>query len=88
MTLPNDPTAPGETAAAARGALSPVEVLIIESEAGWGSRLNERLEFDFYLAAETYCRIYNRRHNPPGPAPDWYMFATPADRLPEEGMLR
>jgi len=52
-----------------------VKVDIIESEKGWGSRVDETLNFDNYEEAEKYCREYNNKYNPSGPAPDWYMYA-------------
>lgn len=65
------------------------KVAIIESEAGWGQRIDEVIEFDHPLAAETFCRIYNRRHNPPmSRAPDWYMYARMSDQPPGTGMIR
>lgn len=64
------------------------KVLIIESELGWGQKVEGVIELDHDMAAEVYCRIYNRMHNPPkATAPEWYMYATPEGR-PWKGMLR
>lgn len=53
-----------------------VKVEIIESERGWGQKVDEVLEFPTKEEAEQYCREYNSKHNPPSDtAPDWYMFA-------------
>ena len=56
-----------------------VKVYMIESERGWGQRVDEVKEFGTREEAETFCRTYNSKHNPPvadtAPAPDWYMFA-------------
>lgn len=53
-----------------------VKVFIIESEAGWGQRVDSQLEFPTKEEAEAYCREYNLKHNPPlDHAPDWYMYA-------------
>ena len=52
------------------------KVYIIESEAGWGQKVDEVLEFDSYEKAEKYVRDYNRKHNPPkNETPSWYMYA-------------
>lgn len=48
---------------------------IIESEAGWGSKIDESIYFDNEPEARAYVKEYNQKHNPPGPAPDWYMIA-------------
>lgn len=74
--------------------MSKTKVQIIESERGWGQRVDETKEFESYESAETYCREYNRKHNPPVAstvsAPDWYMYAHIVDAKPEHqfGMLR
>ena len=53
-----------------------VKVYIIESERGWGQRVDEIKEFESHAAAETFVRNYNREHCPPkSHTPDWYMFA-------------
>lgn len=51
------------------------KVHIIESELGWGSKIDEVLEFDTRAEAEKYAKDYNDKYNPPGPTPDWYMIA-------------
>lgn len=52
------------------------KVLIIESERGWGQKVDEVKEFPDYAEAEKFCREYNSKHNPPmAMAPDWYMYA-------------
>ena len=52
------------------------KVYIIESERGWGQRVDKVLEFKTPQEAEKYCREYNDKHNPPMAAtPDWYMYA-------------
>lgn len=51
-------------------------VQIIESEAGWGQRVDQTLKFDSYEEAEKYVREYNTKHNPVRNfTPDWYMYA-------------
>ena len=57
-------------------------VLMIESEKGWGSKIDEVKEFDTPDEAKTFVKTYNEKHNPPGPTPDWYIKArleTPDD---------
>lgn len=52
------------------------KVLIIESEAGWGQKVDEVLEFPTPEEAEKYVREYNRKHNPVMEnTPEWYMYA-------------
>ena len=56
--------------------MSKVLVYIIESEAGWGSKVDETLEFDTQEEAENYVKEYNNKYNPPrAVTPSWYMFA-------------
>jgi len=47
---------------------------IIESERGWGSKVDETLEFDTEQEAKDYCKEYNKR-NKEDVAPDWYTRA-------------
>ena len=47
---------------------------IIESERGWGRKIDESKYFDDEVEAKRFVTQYNSR-NPPGPAPDWYMQA-------------
>lgn len=47
---------------------------IIESERGWGRKIDESKYFDDDVEAKQFVTQYNSR-NPPGPAPDWYMQA-------------
>lgn len=51
------------------------KVTIIESERGWGQRVDEIKEFDTEKEARDFVKDYNTKHNPPGPVPDWYMVA-------------
>lgn len=74
--------------------MSVTKVHIIESERGWGQKVDEEKEFATYEQAEAFCREYNSKHNPPvaatAPAPDWYMYARIVNARPEHsfGMLR
>lgn len=56
------------------------KVYIIESERGWGSKIDEVKEFDTPELAATFVKDYNDKHNPPGPVPDWYMVASLSPR--------
>lgn len=47
---------------------------IIESERGWGQKVDETLEFDTEEEAKQYCREYNSK-NTEARVPDWYMRA-------------
>jgi hypothetical protein len=49
-------------------------VEIIESERGWGQKIDEVKYFDSEADAKFFCTNYNK-DNPAGPAPDWYMQA-------------
>jgi hypothetical protein len=49
-------------------------VEIIESERGWGTKIDEVKYFDSEEDAKFFCKNYNK-DNPDGPAPDWYMIA-------------
>lgn len=48
---------------------------IIESERGWGSRVDERKYFKSLPAANKFVAQYNAQNNLPY-VPDWYMYAS------------
>lgn len=48
--------------------------LVIESEQGWGRKVDEVKEFDTPEERDKFVREYNSKL-PNGPAPDWYMMA-------------
>ena len=52
---------------------------IIESERGWGSKIDESIYFDNEAEARKYANDYNEKYNPPlkpgESVPDWYMIA-------------
>jgi len=53
-------------------------VEIIESERGWGSKVDETLEFSGPTAeadAKKYVTDYNAKYNAEPIVPDWYMAA-------------
>jgi hypothetical protein len=55
------------------------KVFIIESESGWGQRVDEVKEFASMAEARRYAAGYNAKFNPPlkpgEPTPEWYMYA-------------
>jgi hypothetical protein len=51
-------------------------VELIESERGWGQRIDEEKEFDTYEDAVTYIKYFNKDNNKET-VPDWYMYARP-----------
>jgi hypothetical protein len=70
----------------ARVELKPTfQVDIIESERGWGSKVDETIYFDNQEEAVKYANDYNDKYNPPLKAgesvPDWYMYARYAGRV-------
>jgi hypothetical protein len=48
---------------------------IIESERGWGRKIDETIYFDNADEARQYVRDYNAKHNTATVVPDWYMVA-------------
>lgn len=50
------------------------KVRIIESEAGWGQRVDEIKTFSTKLAAENFVKEFNQ-HNNLSYTPSWYMYA-------------
>lgn len=50
-------------------------VNIIESESGWGSRVDETKDFDTPGEAMGFTKEYNARYNNAERTPDWYMVA-------------
>ena len=53
---------------------SKVRVAIIESERGWGRKIDEVKEFDTLIQAQAFIKEYNSYNTSPT-APDWYMQA-------------
>lgn len=54
------------------------KAFIIESEAGWGSRIDETLEFDTREERDAYVAKYNATYNTAKKVPSWYMRAEAA----------
>lgn len=50
------------------------KVHIIESERGWGQRIDEIKEFKTLAAAEKFVEEFNKKNNK-DTVPDWYMYA-------------
>lgn len=51
------------------------KVDIIESERGWGSKVESTLEFHTLEEAQRYVDGYNQKYNNKKFVPDWYMMA-------------
>jgi len=51
------------------------KVQIIESEHGWGQRVDEVREFKTFDQANEFASEFNAKNNLPQ-VPDWYMYAT------------
>lgn len=51
-----------------------IKVLIIESEAGWGQKIDEVLEFPTERKAEAFIKKYNAR-NTEKVVPSYYTYA-------------
>jgi hypothetical protein len=54
------------------------KVVIIESERGWGSKVDEIKEFDTREEAKDFVEEFNS-HNTEKTTPDWYMVAKIVD---------
>lgn len=50
------------------------KVIIVESERGWGQKIDEVKRFPSREEAETFCAEYNKQ-NDKDHVPDWYMYA-------------
>lgn len=51
-----------------------IKVELIESERGWGQRLDEVREFPSREEAEAFVAEFNSKNNETT-VPDWYMYA-------------
>ena len=60
-----------------------IKVLMIESEAGWGQKIDEVKEFDTKEAAIKFVTDYNKKYNNQVTTPSWYIKAEL-----EENMIR
>lgn len=50
------------------------KVIIVESERGWGQRIDEVKMFDSADEAHKFVEEFNSKNNLPY-VPDWYMYA-------------
>ena len=65
-----------------------VKVHIIESESGFGQKIDDTKEFPDEESARQFCSDYNTKYNPPSETvPDWYMYAR-LEGQKEYGMIR
>lgn len=48
---------------------------IIESERGWGRKIDETKYFDNAIEAKAFAQKYNDTYNTAKEVPDWYMYA-------------
>lgn len=53
---------------------------LIESERGWGSKIDETKYFDSEESAKEFCVEFNKQ-NDKDSAPDWYMYAEYAGKV-------
>lgn len=54
------------------------KVAIIESERGWGQKVDEVREFETYDQAVSFIKDFNKDNNEAA-VPDWYMYARPSN---------
>lgn len=59
----------------------PWRVTVIESERGWGQRVDEYRRFETKEEAEAWVKAYNAQNNLPQ-VPDWYMYAQSPSYVP------
>jgi len=59
------------------------QVDIIESERGWGSKVDEKKFFTSLKRAENFVAKYNGRNNEPV-VPAWYMYAAAPRKVMRE----
>lgn len=58
---------------------------VIEGEAGWGTKIDETLEFPTAEERDAWVKAYNEKYNPDlgktSRVPDWYMIAKSASDM-------
>lgn len=59
------------------------KVDIIESERGWGQKLDQTVLFETEEDAMSFINKYNADNNK-DTVPDWYMYATPNNFIPQK----
>ena len=57
------------------------KVDIIESESGWGSKIDDTIYFDNEAEARQYVIDYNLKWNTAKTVPAWYMYAAYAGKV-------
>lgn len=57
------------------------QVDIIESERGWGQRVDERKTFKTEQEATKWANAYNKKYNNEPIVPAWYMYASTPYRV-------
>jgi hypothetical protein len=58
-----------------------VKVAMIESEAGWGRKIDEIKEFDTQDEAVKFVTEYNKKYNNEPVTPSWYIKAELMDNM-------
>jgi hypothetical protein len=53
---------------------------VIESERGWGQKVDDTYFFDTLKEANEFVKEYNKDNNLPY-VPEWYMYATAPEKL-------
>ena len=61
-----------------------VRVIIIESERGWGQRIDDVKTFDTEEEADKFIKKFNSGNNK-AEVPDWYMYARRAGYIKDGG---
>ncbi len=59
----------------------PWRTTVIESERGWGQKIDEYRRFESKEEAEKWVNQFNSQNNLPE-TPDWYMYATSPNYVP------
>lgn len=54
--------------------MNKIKVIVIESERGWGQKVDDIKYFDTVEKAELFCKEFNKDNNK-SVTPDWYMMA-------------
>ncbi len=62
--------------------MSKTRVFMIESEAGWGQRIDEVKTFPSRAKAVAFAEAYNQRHNRAKMTPSWYIKAEVETQMP------
>lgn len=63
------------------GKVGDYKVNIMESERGWGSKVEDTYYFDSKQDAAIWCMNYNKKYQSSSSTPDWYMIAEYAGQV-------